>query len=264
MSIFSEFLLQILVFLNGLTGNLGLAIIAFTILTRTILLPITIPSLKAAKQMKAIQPELNKLKKQFKDDKKGLQAAQMDLYKKYNVNPLAGCLPQIVQLVVLILLYRVLIGFLEPQLGNNGEILDTIMVNGEMITTRFLGINLVESRSTLVLPVIAALSQLVLSVMIAPGAETPDIVPNKSKKKAVQEANKKEENFAEMAQSMQQQMIYIMPVFTGFFAYTFPAGLALYWIVTTVFSVVQQYFVSGWGGLTIYLQRALGFLQANK
>lgn len=244
MSIFSELLLSTLLFLTDLTGNLGLAIIVFTIIIRGILLPVSLPSLKASKKMQELQPEIKKLKAKHGKDKQALQAAQMELYKRYNVNPLAGCLPQIAQIVVLIFLYRVLINFL-----GNPEF------NGAAVDTMFLWLDLAKPDSRYILPILAAGTQFVLSLMIAPGAETPDIVPNKSKKKAVIEANKKEEGFADMAQSMQQQMIFIMPVFTGIIALSFPSGLALYWVMTTVFSVVQQYFVSGPGGLFIYTQR---------
>lgn len=246
MHLFSNLLLSILLFLNGITGNLGFSIIAFTIIIRTALLPASIPSLKASKKMQEIQPEIKKLKEKHGDDKASLQAAQMDLYKKYNVNPLAGCLPQVVQLVVLIVLYRVLINLLnDPNLVNNG------------FNTAFFWLDLAKPDKTYVLPILAGASQLLLSLMISPGAEKEDIVPNKSRKKAIQEANKKEEDFAEMAQSMQKQMIFIMPLFTGVIAATFPSGLALYWVATTAYSLVQQYFISGPGGLTLYAKRAL-------
>jgi YidC/Oxa1 family membrane protein insertase len=253
MSIFSEFLLNVLLFLNSITGSLGLAIIAFTIVIRSLLLPATIPSIKATRRMKEMQPELNKLKKKFGNDKQALQLAQLELYKKYNVNPLSGCLPQLVQLGVLILLYRVLVGFL-----GNPEF------NGSHIETSFLWLDLGKPDPLCILPVAAGLSQLVLSLMIAPGAEKRDIVPNKSKKKVVREANEKEENIAEMAQSMQQQMLYIMPVFTGIIALNFPSGLALYWVATTIFSIAQQYFISGPGGLVSYAKRLTGRFASNQ
>ncbi len=253
MSIFSEFLLNVLLFLNSITGSLGLAIIAFTIVIRSLLLPATIPSIKATRRMKEMQPELNKLKKKFGNDKQALQLAQLELYKKYNVNPLSGCLPQLVQLGVLILLYRVLVGFL-----GNPEF------NGSHIETSFLWLDLGKPDPLYILPVAAGLSQLVLSLMIAPGAEKRDIVPNKSKKKVVREANEKEENIAEMAQSMQQQMLYIMPVFTGIIASNFPSGLALYWVATTIFSIAQQYFISGPGGLVSYAKRLTGRFASNQ
>ena len=95
---------QLLMFLVETTGSLGYAIIVFTFLTRSALLPITIPSLKSTKKMQKLQPELKKLTKKHGKDRQALQKAQMELYKKYNVNPLSGCIPQLAQLGVLILL----------------------------------------------------------------------------------------------------------------------------------------------------------------
>ena len=77
----------------------------------------------------------------------------------------------------------------------------------------------------------------------------------------VKKENEKEEDMAEMAQSMQQQMLFIMPVMTGFFALSFPSGLALYWVATTVLSIGQQYAVSGFGGFRTYGKRALALIK---
>lgn len=234
------------------TGNLGGALILFTLLIRSLLFPITLSSLKATHKIKELQPELSQLKKKHGKDKVAMQKAQMDLYKKYNINPLAGCLPQILQIIVLIVLYHVLIDFL-----GHSEI------NGVIINPTFMGLQLNLPDPTYVLPILAGVSQLFLSLMIAPGAEKADLVPNDSKKKKVQQENKKEEDFAEMAQSMQQQMIFIMPVMTGFLALRFPAGLALYWVITTLFSIGQQWYVSGWGGLFIYTKRLQNFIKTK-
>lgn len=239
-----QYFSNLLLSLNSLVGNMGLVIIIFTLLIRSLLLPLTLPSLKARKKILEIKPELDKLKKKHKDDKQALTQAQLELYKKYNLNPAAGCLPQILQIVVLIVLYRALIQFL-----------DTSGVDGQIINTSFLWFDVVNPDSKLILPVLAGFSQLILSLMIAPGAETRDIVPNKSKSKKVQKKNEQEEDMAEMAAAMQQQMIFIMPIMTGFIATKFPAGLALYWVVSTVFSIIQQLFISGPGGLTSYINR---------
>lgn len=244
---------DVLVFLYEMGGDLGVAILLFTLLIRAILYPLTMTSLKASNRLRELQPEISKLKKKFGKDAKGLQAAQLEMYKKYNVNPLAGCLPQLVQIGVLIILYRVLIDFL-----GNSE------VNGVQIDPSFLIFQLNERDTTYILPALAGISQLVLSFMIAPGAEKRDIVPNKSKKKVVQVENKKEEDFAEMAATMQQQMLFILPVMTVVIAAQFPSGLALYWAATTVISVFQQWQVSGWGGLITYSQRALVFIQEKR
>lgn len=240
---------QFLVFLYAVIGDLGFTIIAFTLIIRFILLPLTIPSIKAQDKMKRMQPELKVLKKKFGPDKKGYQQAQMDLYKKYNINPLAGCIPQLLQLVILLFLYQALNTFLhQPE------------IDGVAINTYFLGLNLSIPDPRYIIPILAVVTQLILSLMIAPGAEVKDEVPNKSKDKSVQKANKKEEDVAEMAASMQQQMLFIMPLMTGFFALRFPAGLGLYWVVTTIFSIGQQYFISGPGGLTTYYRRAKNFV----
>jgi len=241
---------DVILFLYQMSGNLGVAILLFTVIVRAILYPITMSSLKASNRLRELQPEISKLKEKHGKDKQKLQAAQLDLYKRYNVNPLAGCIPQIVQLGVLILLYTVLIDFLKHS-----------EVNGIAIDPSFLMFKLDQADKTYILPLLAGISQLFLSVMIAPGAEKRDIVPNKSKKKAIQQANKKEEDFAEMAASMQQQMLYILPVMTVFIAAQFPAGLALYWSATTIISVFQQWQVSGWGGVVTYSQRLGAFVQ---
>ena len=202
MSFLIEQFIQLLVFLNGIFGSLGWAIIGFTVLVRAVLLPLTVSSIKAQKQLRDLQPELKKLNKKHGKDKQALQAAQLQLYQKYNVNPLAGCLPQLVQIFLLIVLYRALLDFL-----NGGLVSDEAL--------QFGWLNLAQPDPTYALPIIAAVTQLLLSLMIAPGAETPDLVSNKSKDKQIKEANEKEENTAEMAASMQQQMLYIMPLMTG-------------------------------------------------
>jgi YidC/Oxa1 family membrane protein insertase len=243
--VITQVISQTLVELMTLTGSLGYALIIFTLVIRSLLLPLTIPSIKAQAKIRDLKPELDKLKNKHGADKKALQLAQMELYQKYNINPLAGCLPQILQIAVLIVLYHALVSFLGQT-----------EFNGVPLTTRFFWLDLHLPDTTYILPVLAGVTQLILSLMIAPGAEIKDVVPNKSKKKKVQEANVKEEDMAEMAASMQQQMLFIMPVMTGFIAINFPSGLALYWVITTLFSIVQQYFLSGPGGLVSYWQRA--------
>jgi YidC/Oxa1 family membrane protein insertase len=79
----------------------------------------------------------------------------------------------------------------------------------------------------------------------------------------VQKENEKEEDFAEMAAKMQQQLLFLMPIMTGVIAFQFPAGLALYWITTTLFSIGQQYYISGLGGIKTYYQRAKILIQGR-
>ncbi len=238
MSFFTNFFTSILLFLDSIFGNLGLTLIVFTILIRLILLPLTLPSIKSSKKMQELQPELKKLKEKYGKDQRGLALAQAQLYKSYNINPLAGCLPQLLQFFILIVLYQSII-----KLFNNPD---------STANLTFLWTNLGQRDPIYVLPILAGLTQFLLSLMLSPATHTRDLVSNESKLKNVQEANKKEEDIAEMAATMQQQMIFMMPVMTTVIALTLPSGLALYWIIGTVFTIVTQYFVSGWGGLAIY------------
>jgi len=241
-----EFLLQ----LHQVTGNLGLSILAFTVIVRLLLFPLSIPMMRSQKKMREIQPELKKLKSTHGKDNKALQVAQMELYKKHNINPLAGCLPQVVQIVFLIVLYQVLVKFISQT-----------EFNGVTLNTSFGWLNLTKPDQLFIIPVLAGLTQLFLSLMILPGGETPDLIPNDAKTKKLKEENKKEENTADMAAAMQKQMLFIMPVMTGFIAVSFPSGLGLYWVASTVFSIVQQYYATGWGGVTLYAKRAYAFVQ---
>jgi len=243
MQIFNQVVVTLLLQIYEVVGNFGLAIILFTLLIRLILLPLTMKSLSAQNEMKKIQPELEKLKKKHNGDAKDLQQKQMELYKKYNVNPMAGCLPQLVQFGVLIVLYRVFIDFLGHGLGDNG------------INPSFLWLDVTQPDMTFILPVLAGASQMVFSLMLAPGGEVLDLVKNDSKSKKIQEENKKEKNAADMAKSMQQQMMFIFPVMTFFIALRFPSGLALYWVTTTLASIAQQWIISGPGGLLTYPAR---------
>ncbi len=250
MEYITQALLTVLVQFHNLTGNLGYSIILFTFVVRSLLLPLSIPSIRAKKKIDELKPDLDALKNIHGKDKKALQIAQMELYKKHNVNPLNGCLPQIVQIGILFLLYPILTKFITQS-----------EINGVLINTKFFWLNL--SKPLFILPILAAATQLIMTVMILPGGETPDLIPNNSKNKAVKEANKKEEDVADMAATMQKQMLFLLPLSTGFIALRFSSGLALYWVATTVFTIFQQYLLSGPGGLTLYFSRAKGWIMGK-
>lgn len=106
---------SMLVFMHNLTGNFGLAIIGVTILMKIILLPLTLKQDKSMESMKKLQPELDKIKEQYKGDSKMLNQKTMELYQKHKVNPAGGCLPLLVQLPILWALFGVLRGGIVPQ-----------------------------------------------------------------------------------------------------------------------------------------------------
>lgn len=228
-------ILNTLLWLYQVTGsNLGIAIILLTLLVRGLLIPFTLPQMKSAKKMATLKPELDALKKKHGHDAKLLQQKQMELYQTHKINPAAGCLPFIAQFIVLIALYRVFMN----TLGGNGMV---------EINSHFLLWDLKSKDPTHILPILAGLLQLVTSLTLLPAIENE---PEKRKGTPEQK-----EDVAEMAQSMQQQMVFMMPIMTVIFSLQFPSGLALYWVITTAFSLAQQLIISGPGGLMVYVTK---------
>ncbi len=218
-----------------LGNNLGLAIIVLTLVTRAILIPFTLPQMKSAKKLADLKPQLDALKKKHGHDQKLFQQKQMEFYKDNGVNPMAGCLPFIAQFVVLIALYQVFMNSL-----GHGAL-------GEGIKAGFWFWDLKLKDTTYILPVLAGVLQLFTSLALLPAVE------NEPEKRPGTKDDK--QDVAEMAQGMQQQMVFMMPVMTTIFAIQFPAGLSLYWVITTAFSLVQQLMVSGPGGILVYAKK---------
>lgn len=231
---------EVLLALVQATGSLGLAIIVLTVALKLILLPLTLPSLKAAEAMRLLQPEIEKLKRQFGKDKAGLQTAQLALFKDHKINPAAGCLPQIFQMGIFIVLYQVFMSLLQNQQGLG-------------FATNFLWLDLTKADPWFVLPALSSLTQFILGIMLLPALDTSAVQAN-----AINTSDKKDDKEAadmtSMAASMQQQMLYIMPVMMFFFTFRFPSGLVLYWLVSTLISLLIQAKISGWGGITRFAQ----------
>lgn len=211
---------------NILPGHsVGLSIIAVTILVRLVLLP---PALHQARQMQTNQSKMGELKKelakineQHKDDKSKKAEATMKLYKEAGINPAGGCLPLIIQLPILLALYRVfLIGMGE----DTWQHLYSFVSRPEVQQMTFVGIDLTQT--SLLLAVIAGAGQFVLMKMsnlgAAPGPGAND-------------------DTAQMMSSMQKNMAYIFPAMTVFISLQLPAALALYWVASTFFGILQQY-----------------------
>lgn len=247
----------LLVFYHLSFGNLGLAIILLTISIRLVLTPLVLPSMKAMQKMRELGPELAKLKERHKGDKTKLMQAQADFYKSRGINPASGCLPQIVQLVILIALFQVF----SQTLYANGDVVEKINKLAypafslkDPLNTGFLLLDLTKP-DTFRLPgapfplpglflLAAALVQLLSSKMMAPAV-----------RKEAKVAKKTPGEMDDVMAATQQQMLYLFPLLTIFIGFTFPSGLVLYWFVFSFFQTVQQYLVSGWGGLAPWIKR---------
>lgn len=243
--------------INGLyalhiPGAFGLAIIILTVIIRLLVWPFMATQLKSAKKMSELKPHLNALKIKHKGDKQALGAAQMALYKEHGINPAGGCLPTLIQIPIIWGLYQTIMAFFDDQSGLE-KINSVLYPISEHLTQvpdlHFMGLNLAIKPSQfgqfgvllLLVPIITALLQFIQSKMMT---ATIKNYPSDSPKE-----KKEKESVEDSMQAMQSQMMYLMPLMIGYFAFSFPIGLALYWNVFTILGIVQQHRISGWGGL---------------
>ncbi len=200
--------------------DFGVAIIVLTFIIRLILY---FPSLKAIRSQKAlseIQPRIQEIQKTHKDDKIKQGEEMMELYKKAKINPFSGCLPTLIQLPFLIALYRVFWKGLRPEELVN---LYSFVLNPGQISPNFLGIINLSSPNIL-LAVIAGIFQFLQTKMLTP-------------------KTKKSGKGSDFSVIMQKQMVYVFPVMTIVILWKLPSAIGLYWIVSSLFSVVQQYVI---------------------
>lgn len=227
-----------------LFGNLGLAIIALTLIIRLVLIPLTNPQLKSAQKMQKLSPELAKLKEKFKDDKQKLMSAQMELYKRNGVNPASGCLPQILQLVVLISLYQVFNEVIKPdgvevvKKVNEGLYPFLRLPIETKFNLNFLYLELSKPDLIKIPGVFAAPGLFVILATIFQFLSSKMMMP--AVKAEQEQAEKTKDSKDDMAASMQKQMLYLFPAMTLIFGYTMPSGVILYWFIFSFFSFVQQ------------------------
>lgn len=238
-------LTELIIFLNNTVffKNLGLTIIALAIITRVVFYPLTKSQLKYAKKMQDLKPKLDELSKRHKDDKQKLQTAQMALYKEHGVNPAAGCLPMIIQLIVFMILYGALGNIFQKGLNTtfgpwNLANPDTIKITLEKNQLALPGI----------LVILASFTQFIQSKMMMP-EPVPVVKEDKPKEK------EEKQEFANEFASAQGQMIILFPLMFLFFGTQWPSGLALYWTASTILAIIQQYQVSGWGGIAPWIRK---------
>jgi YidC/Oxa1 family membrane protein insertase len=200
-------------------ADIGIAIILVTIIVKLITYPLTYKSLQSQQQLQEIQPKIEELKEQYKDDKEKLGKEMMALYAEHKVNPMASCLPLLIQLPIFIALYQVM----RDGLGAvKAEVLYTFVSNPQVIESTFLGV-MDLAKMSIPLAILAGLAQyLQAKVMMA--QRPPRAV-------RVGEPAKDEDMLAQM----NRMMLYFMPAMTIFLGSTsLPGGVMLYWCATTL------------------------------
>lgn len=217
-----------LIFVYNIIPDLGISIIVITVIIRIILLPLSKKAIESQKRMQEIQPELKAIQEKYKNDAQKKGEEMMKFYKEKKVNPAAGCLPLIIQIVILIALYRV---FLNASIhfDNQSNLLYSFISSPELINPISFGIIDITQRSIPLAIISAGLQFWQTKMMMA---------KQKKQKEAKKEEENKEPDFATI---MQQQMLYVAPIMTFVIGLSFPAALPVYWIVTTLFMIGQQY-----------------------
>lgn len=221
--VFYQPLFNGLVYLTGIVPfhDVGVAIIALTVLVRLVLFPFTHRSIKTQVKMKQLEPELRGIREEFKDKKEEQARRTMELYRKHGVSPFSGCLMLLIQLPILIALYRV---FFAP-IGPDG-LYDFVHLPAQFRTV-FLGLVDMGKRS-IVLAVISAVSQYAQVKLASP-----------SKQHAVAGGSGKDRT-QDFSRMLSFQTTYFLPLFILFISLSLPAAVTLYWTASNIFAIVHE------------------------
>jgi YidC/Oxa1 family membrane protein insertase len=225
-----------LTFLYGVLGDVGipswgLTIVVFTIIVKTVTLPLTITSLRSSKKMQRLQPELSEVRKKYPKDKMRLQQETMALYSRHGVNPAAGCLPMLVQMPIWFALYRALWNLADPLASTYDE----------SFAEPFLWVSSLAKNEGIpfALAILSAITGYVMMRMTMVKSVDPQ-------------------------QKMTQQIMQFMPLMYLIFAVQeiITAGLVVYWVTTNVITIFQQLFLTGWGSLLpVHVQKRTGYFE---
>ena len=225
-NIFNVFLYQplfnsLVLIYNYLPGHdFGIAIIILTLIIRVIMYPLSVKALNSQRALQKLQPKIQEIQKKYKDDKEKQGMETLELYRKEKINPFSGLFLALVQLPILIALYNVFWNGL-----NTKELvkLYPFVANPINIDAMFLGL-MDLSKPNMLFAVLASILQFFQTKMLIP------------KPVAGQKTN-------DISMMMQKQMIYFFPFVTVIILLKLPSALALYWIVSGIFSIIQQYFL---------------------
>ena len=212
-------------FYNYIPGHdFGVAIILLTVLIRIILYPTSVKAVKSQRGLQKLQPLISEIQKKYKDDREKQAKETLALYKKEKINPFSGILLALIQLPILIALYRVFWDGLNPKELTS---LYSFVANPGNINGLFL--HMIDlSKPNMVFAVLAGLVQYFQTKML-----TPKSNPGQGPK----------DKTADFSAAMQKQMLYVMPVFTVIILISLPSALGLYWTVSGLFSIIQQYLI---------------------
>ncbi len=215
----------LLMYLNSLIGNFGLTIIAFTLILRAAVFPLANTSYRSFAKMKAISPQMTELREKYGDDKQKLQQALVELYQKEKVNPMAGCLPILIQIPIFFSLYKMLSLAIEMRHAPFFGWIEDLSAPDPTSIFNLFGLIPWQPPAPLMIGVWPCL---MLLTMLAQRSMSP---PPQDKTQAI--------------------MLYYMPWFMTYIMAKFAAGLVIYWTFSSAFAVVQQYVIMRGSGVEV-------------
>ncbi len=226
---FYQPVLNLLVFLYNIVPghDLGVAIVLLTIIIKVLLFPLSKKALESQKSLQEIQPEIEAIKQKHKDNREKLGKATMELYKEKKINPFSSCLPLFIQMPFLFAVFRV---FQNGFANDSLDLVYSFISRPDSINTVSLGFFDLSAPHNLVLALSAGIALYFQTKMMNNRRPTTNGQTNNT-------------SGGEMMNAMNKQMLYVMPAFTAFISYSFSAGLALYWFLTTVLTIVQQHYL---------------------
>ena len=193
----------------------GLAIILFTVLLKMVLFPLTVTQMRSMRAMQELQPKIKEIQERFKDKPEKSQEAVMKLYKEAGANPFAGCLPLLVQMPVLFALFSALRTFFNKNIQNAGFLWIQNLGYADAPHVKNLITGVYFHNGLYILPVLTVIATFGQQYVISQST-SGKIDPN------------------------QKTMLYTMPLFIGYLASMYPAGLALYWVMFSVAGIIEQ------------------------
>lgn len=199
--------------------DFGLAVVIVTIMVRLILSPLSIKAIRSQRSLAVLQPKIKEIQEKFKNNREEIGRATMELYKANGVNPFSGCLPLLVQIPVLLALYQAFQAVFQP---NSLSSLYSFITNPGAINQVSLGF-IQLSQSNPVLAIVAGVLQFL-----------------QSRQASKMQSTGQNDQMA----SMNKQMLYLFPLIVIIISWKLQVGIVLYWITTTLFSIVEQLYIS--------------------
>jgi len=265
--IFQTMFLGLVVFYK-LFGDIGIAIILLTLVIKTLLIPLFRAQIVSQRRMQMLQPEVKALGVKYKGNRAKISEETMRLYRERGVNPASGCLPAVLQLFLLLPIYSVISqglaapdissslqflgipvltdfacqapGTLQPCIDPTIHWLLNLDAHVPEVLFRIPNPIITDPRFGLSgLALISAILQVIQTRMVAQRSDDPQV-------------------------QSQQRIFLILPLISLFYGWFLPAGLFIYWIVFTAFSIVQQYLIVGWGSLFPLFGRTPGFARDHQ